>query len=167
MALDRCFPERDQIHDRSHLWFSCRSIALLITAGPASAQERRAFETQLRQFVSQHCVACHGPEVQKRRLRLDTLPRTFDDKDVAATWVKVLDKVSRGEMPPKGEPRPPEKEARAVLAGLQRQLHEASLARQQREGRVVLRRLNRTEYETTLRDLLATPVEVKDLLPGR
>src|SRR5262249_35485862 len=34
-----------------------------------------------------------------------------------------------------------------------------------REGRVVLRRLNRIEYETTLRDLLATPVEVRDLLP--
>ncbi len=52
-----------------------------------------------------------------------------------------------------------------MIAGLQRQLHDASLARQRREGRVVLRRLNRTEYETTLRDLLATPVEVKDLLP--
>ena len=68
-------------------------------------------------------------------------------------------------MPPKGQPRPAEDEARAVIAGLQQQLHEASLARQRREGRVVLRRLNRTEYETTLRDLLATPVEVKDLLP--
>ena len=44
-------------------------------------------------------------------------------------------------------------------------MHDASLARQRREGRVALRRLNRTEYETTLRDLLATPIEVKDLLP--
>jgi hypothetical protein len=52
-----------------------------------------------------------------------------------------------------------------VLAALQRQLHVASLAQQQRDGRVVLRRLNRIEYETTLCDLLGTAVEVKDLLP--
>ena len=140
-------------------------LALLAAAGPVAAQEGAAFEPQFRRFVGQHCVACHGPDVQKRKLRLDQLPATFADKDVAATWLKVLDRLERGEMPPKGEPRPPEKDVRAVVAGLQRQLHESSLAKQQREGRVVLRRLNRTEYETTLRDLLDTPVEVKDLLP--
>ena len=37
------------------------------------------------------------------------LPFAFDDQDVTATWVKVLDKLSRGEMPPKGQPRPPER----------------------------------------------------------
>jgi hypothetical protein len=142
------------------------SLALLVADfGRASAQVTDPFQPQLREFLDGHCVACHGPEVQKRRLRLDQLPSAFDDRDIAATWVKVLDKLARGEMPPQGQPRPAEDEARAVVAGLQRQLHAASLGRQRREGRVVLRRLNRTEYETTLRDLLATPVEVKDLLP--
>jgi mono/diheme cytochrome c family protein len=138
---------------------------LLAQAGRASAQGPHSFEPKLREFIAEHCVACHGPEVQKHRLQLDRLPSAFGDKDVAATWVKVLDKLSRGEMPPKGRPRPAVDEARAVIAGLHRRLHEASLDRQRREGRVALRRLNRTEYETTLRDLLATPVDVKDLLP--
>jgi hypothetical protein len=142
------------------------SLSLVLAqAGRASAQERHPFASQLRMFLDEHCVACHGPDVQKRRLRLDRLPLACDDKDVAATWAKVLDRLSRGEMPPKGEPRPSDGDARAVIAGLQRHLHEASLARQRHEGRVALRRLNRTEYETTLRDLLATAVEVKDLLP--
>ncbi len=45
-------------------------------------------------------------------------------------------------------------------------LHDASLARQQAQGRVPLRRLSRTQYEDTLRDLLALPaLNVKDLLP--
>jgi Protein of unknown function (DUF1592)/Protein of unknown function (DUF1588)/Protein of unknown function (DUF1587)/Protein of unknown function (DUF1585)/Protein of unknown function (DUF1595) len=134
-------------------------------AGRAFAKDFDPSEFALRRFLDEHCVACHGPEVQKRRLRLDQVPLKFAEKDVAATWVLVLDKLSRGEMPPKDEPRPAAEEARAVIDGLQRQLHEASLARQRREGRVGLRRLNRTEYETTLRDLLATPVEVKELLP--
>ncbi|HND54401.1 MAG TPA: DUF1592 domain-containing protein, partial [Pirellulaceae bacterium] len=45
-------------------------------------------------------------------------------------------------------------------------LHAASSAQVRSEGRVVLRRLNRTEYETTLRDLLGPHVEVQDLLPS-
>lgn len=140
-------------------------FALAAMAAPLSAQEQATFASQFRQFAASHCVACHGPEVQRSKLRLDTMPASFANKDTAATWVKVLDRLTRGEMPPKSKERPPEKDTRAVLTALQRQLHEASLARQRLEGRVVLRRLNRTEYETTLRDLLGTNVEVKDLLP--
>jgi hypothetical protein len=126
---------------------------------------RDGFPAELKRFLDQHCVACHGPEVQKRRLRLDTLPLVWGEKDPARTWTRVLDKVSRGEMPPKGEAPVSESEKRPILAGLDRRLNEASLRKQEAEGRVVLRRLNRIEYETTLRDLLQTPVEVKELLP--
>jgi mono/diheme cytochrome c family protein len=141
--------------------------ATLLMAGaePVAPPKADALATDFRQFAQKHCVSCHGPTKQRGRLRLDTLPATVADKDVAATWVKVHDRLARGEMPPKGEERPPEKEMATVVAGLQRHLHEASLAQQRREGRVLLRRLNRTEYETTLRDILATNVEVKDLLP--
>lgn len=139
-------------------------IALSV-ASPALAQEGNAFDTQFRRFAADHCIACHGAEVQRSKLRLDNLPSNFANPDSASTWVKVLDRVTRGEMPPRNSERPPEKETRDILAALRQELHNASLARQQREGRVVLRRLNRTEYETTVRDLLGTAVEVKDLLP--
>jgi hypothetical protein len=140
------------------------TLAFVVTA-PARADDRDVFETQFRKFATEHCVDCHGPDVQRSKLRLDTLPLKLDDKDVAATWVKVFDRVSRGEMPPKSKERPPEKDTKVTLAGLQKQLHDASFARQQVDGRVVLRRLNRIEYETTLRDLLGTSVGVKELLP--
>ena len=58
-------------------------------------------------------------------------------------------------MPPKKRPRPDPKDAAAVTQWLHALLHESSLQTQRKQGRVVLRRLNRTEYETTLRDLLA------------
>lgn len=141
------------------------AFALLNVAAEPAAPKADTFVAEFRQFAEQHCVSCHGADVKNRGLRLDTLPATFADKDTAATWTKVLDRMGRGEMPPKNKPRPSEKDVRGVLNGLQHQLQAASLARQQREGRVVLRRLNRTEYETTLRDLLAMPVEVKELLP--
>jgi hypothetical protein len=124
-----------------------------------------AQDAPIRSFVERYCVECHGPEKPKRGVRLDSLPADFGDPRATAPWAKALERVSRGEMPPKGETRPTEKDAAAFAEVLRRRLHEASLDRQKREGRVVLRRLNRTEYETTLRDLLAAPVEVKDLLP--
>lgn len=145
--------------------FSVLSLALLTIAGQAPAQEGAGFEKEFRVFADRHCVGCHGPDIQKRNLRLDQLPAKFDDRDVSATWVKVLDRMARGEMPPANKPRPPENDARAIVSGLHQQLHQTSLARQRRDGRVVLRRMNRTEYETTLRDLLGSNVEVKGLLP--
>ena len=140
------------------------ALVLVLVAAPAGAQDRDA-EARLRKFAAGRCVECHGPDVQRGKLRLDNLPLTLTDKDTAATWTKVLDRVARGEMPPKSADRPPEKESQAALADLNKALHAASLARQNTDGRVVLRRLNRTEYETTLQDLLGTDAHVKDLLP--
>src|SRR5437870_1936535 len=113
-------------------------LILLVASHEASAEQRDGFEAKFREFAGQHCVTCHGPDVQKRKLRLDQLPATFDDKDVAKTWAKVADRLARGEMPPKNKPRPPEKDVRAVVDGVRGQLHEASLAKQRRDGRVVL-----------------------------
>ena len=134
-------------------------LALVTMATSLSAQEPAAFTSQFRGFAATHCVGCHGPDVQRSKLRLDTLSTSFADKDTAATWVKVLDRLARGEMPPKGKERPPEKDTRAVLTVLQRQLR-SSLARQHLEaGRSAAS--DRTEYETTLRDLLGSSVDVK------
>jgi hypothetical protein len=136
-------------------------IAIAVLALSAQA----AGDVPAASFLEKYCVSCHGPETRKRKLRLDTLPLALTDRDVAATWVKVFDRVSRNEMPPKGESRASENDARAFTSWLETRLREASIGKERTEGRVALRRLNRIEYETTLRDLLATPVEVKDLLP--
>jgi mono/diheme cytochrome c family protein len=147
--------------------FRLAASGLIFVAGAhkVAAEGPNAFEGRFRRIADDHCFGCHGPDVQRAELRLDKLPVSFADKEAAAAWVKVFDRVSRGEMPPKDKERPPEEETRAVLAQLQKQLHRASLARQREEGRVMLRRLNRTEYETTLRDLLGPAIEVKELLP--
>ncbi len=53
----------------------------------------------------------------------------------------------------------------ATTQFLHAQLQAASLERQQKDGRVTVRRLNGTEYENTLRDLLGTNVALKEMLP--
>ena len=77
---------------------------------------------------------------------------------------RIFDKVAHVEMPPKKQPQPGQKELRPALAWLSAGLHQASASRQASEGRVIYRRLNRTEYENTVRDLLG--VERGHLIAG-
>ncbi|NBV21792.1 MAG: DUF1592 domain-containing protein [Proteobacteria bacterium] len=116
-------------------------------------------------FVEKHCVDCHGAETQKAGFRLDTLKADFSNTKDSAAWTRVFDKITSGEMPPKKREQPPRRDIDATTKFLREQLHAASLAHQQKQGRVMVRRLNGTEYENTLRDLLGTSVALKELLP--
>lgn len=140
--------------------------AVVLTAICCSvSRSATADEAALKAFVAAHCVDCHGPDESKAGLRLDTLALDLSDAPSEALWVRVHDKLAAGEMPPPEVARPPKAETAAVVKQLHDQLHAASLDRQRRQGRVALRRLNGTEYENTIRDLLQTDVKLKELLP--
>jgi mono/diheme cytochrome c family protein len=116
-------------------------------------------------FFNTYCFGCHGEATAKAGLSLETLRPDFAAPGTLNRWVRVHDRLAAGEMPPKGKAQPPAEERRRVTEWLGTKLHDASLDRQRREGRVALRRLNRTEYENTLRDLLGVSVELRELLP--
>ncbi|MDB6108746.1 MAG: hypothetical protein JWR69_496 [Pedosphaera sp.] len=83
-----------------------------------------------------------------------------------ATWVTIHDRVSAGEMPPKKQARPATAELRLFTNSLSSALLAADREQVAREGRATQRRLNRYEYEETLRDVLSLPyLEVKQFLP--
>ncbi|MBM3997839.1 MAG: DUF1592 domain-containing protein, partial [Planctomycetes bacterium] len=116
-------------------------------------------------FVEKHCVDCHSGKKPKAGLDLAALkfdaaePRTF------AAWVRIHDKVAAGEMPPPDADQPSPDERRKTVGTLHKSLHAASLARQKTEGRVALRRINRTQHENTLNDLLGVSINLGDVLP--
>jgi len=140
--------------------------ALIVCTLSATAQDRStSFRAKVQPLFEAHCIDCHGPDTQKANLRLDTLQPGLNDERTMATWTTVFDKLAAGEMPPKTRKRPPEKELDTAKQWLKTELHTASMDRQKKEGRVVLRRLNGTEYENTIRDLLGTKVPLKELLP--
>jgi mono/diheme cytochrome c family protein len=141
------------------------AVALLLTFGTAHAGEQpadvRHFEEQVRPFLVRHCRECHAGQKPKGGFRLDDLTADFN-ADAGGRWLAAEKRLRSGEMPPKSKPRPPEKETLAVadwIAG-------KAAARRAAEGRVVLRRLNRVEYENTVRDLLGVDVRLKDQLPA-
>ena len=80
-------------------------------------------------------------------------------------WRKILARVESGEMPPKKEPRPPPAQVADVRGQALGATGCGGGEAAALDGRVVLRRLNRVEYENTVRDLFAVNVSVKEMLP--
>jgi mono/diheme cytochrome c family protein len=149
-------------------------VALFVLAASADAQQpaakaptaaARQYDEQVRPLLLKHCVECHGPSKPKGDLRLDTLSTDFADEAVRKRWQSAAERVKAGVMPPKTRPRPPAVEIKALTDWIHGRVEAAETARRAGQGRVVLRRLNRVEYENTVRDLLGINTELRDLLP--
>jgi mono/diheme cytochrome c family protein len=144
-------------------------IALIaaIAWASATAQESdiaKAYTTQIRPILARHCLECHGAAKPKGDLRLEQLTPDFAEEAGRQRWQAVLKRVRAGEMPPKAKPRPSDADIRALTEWIDGGVKAAEAARRA-EGRVVLRRLNRVEYENTLRDLLGIRLDIRDMLP--
>lgn len=137
-------------------------ILALVTNGDAADPRSPTY----RPFLKAHCLGCHDADARKGGLDLASLADKFDDPAVAARWVRVHDRIAAGEMPPPKKSRPPKAESDAALKSLTDALVAGEKARRAMDGRTRVRRLNRDEFEHTLRDLLDLPgLDVKDLLP--
>jgi mono/diheme cytochrome c family protein len=125
----------------------------------------KQYDDVIRPLLVRHCLECHGIEKPKGDLRLDRLSPDFADKSSRETWEAVRERIARGEMPPKGKPRPPEDDVKSVSDWIGRKVRVAEADQRASEGRVILRRLNRVEYENTVRDLLGIYIELQAILP--
>jgi len=118
------------------------------------------FSTKIHPVLKQYCFDCHTGQKPKGGLALDKL--TGDLAANAADWKRVREQLAEGSMPPRGKPQPSHAETQCVndwiLAGLRD-------PRLKAQGRALLRRLNRIEYNNTIRDLLDVDVDLVDLLP--
>ena len=140
---------------------ACRIFpALLFAAATASA----APQPDLTAFVDENCLDCHDSGRTKGKLSLEGLDFTQPASN-PLVWEKVLRKLEHRLMPPIEEPRPDEKTYQQITSYLTGVLdHDATL--HPRPGRTdALRRLNRTEYQNAVRDLLAVEIDAAALLP--
>ena len=114
-------------------------------------------------YVEMHCVKCHGPEKQKGKLRLDTLGHDFSDPHAAAKWGEVVDAVDGHEMPPEEEEQPDPIAAGKFAEWIATELARAEVSK--RSARTVLRRMNRAEYNNTIRDLIGVDFNPASTFP--
>lgn len=132
-------------------------------ANPLPASEQ--MPADVARLFGTYCTVCHDDATQAGGFSLQSLERQFDRPELMRRWVQVHDRLDQQKMPPADAEQPAPVERQKVVDWLKTRLTAVSLAEQQSGGRVPLRRLNRIEYENTLRDLFGIYVDVQDLLP--
>jgi len=115
--------------------------------------------------LNDYCVVCHNERRGTANLAFDTLDASRPGTH-PATWERVVTKLRAGTMPPSGRRRPDPETYAAVAGWLETEL-DAAWAANPYPGRIsAIHRLNRTEYNNAIRDLLALDIDVRGLLPG-
>jgi hypothetical protein len=131
---------------------------------PAHAGQPEVSPASVRSTLDKYCVSCHNDRLRTAELSLEKIDTTAIG-DAAATWEKVIAKLRSGTMPPPRLPRPDQGDMAAVAGWLEATL-DARSAAHPTPGRPASHRLNRTEYNNAVRDLLAFEVDVRSLLPA-
>ena len=118
-----------------------------------------------RQFLDRYCTTCHNERLKTGGLSLVQvdLSRLGAQPEL---WEKVVRKLHTGLMPPPNMPQPSEADRLAMLTWLETSLDAASAAKLNPGRTETLRRLNRTEYQNAIRDLLALDIDAASLLPA-
>ncbi|MEY2878580.1 MAG: hypothetical protein RLZZ15_960 [Verrucomicrobiota bacterium] len=152
-------------------------VAFAVSAGVLAAAEKSAprptppaasAASEPAALLTRYCLDCHDASTRKGDLSLENLdPR--NPAHLAATpalWEKVVRKLDHRQMPPLGEPRPDEATYQKLVATLTAPL-DAAAKQNPNPGRTdTFRRLNRTEYQNAVRDLLGVSIDATALLPN-
>ncbi len=137
-----------------------------VTAGaaePSAGNPAVSYETHVRPLFERYCYGCHG---ERKRAGLDLriytdAARVAQDRD---TFEEVLKNVRGGFMPPASQPQPTSAERALIAHWLQAELFPVDCSRPD-PGRVTIRRLNRAEYNNTIRDLVGVDFHPADDFP--
>ncbi len=166
-------PLRGRIHWVATLFSYERWASLIVAgcvmAGVACADELAyhadgaGYAEVAQPFLREHCVKCHGQDEQESDLRLDTLENQFTNPAVAVKWAEVITSIQTHQMPPEEETQPEPAATGRFADWLTTELGRAEIA--QRSDRVVLRRINRAEYNNTIRDLVGLDFSPADQFP--
>lgn len=139
----------------------CASFFAAVTlAASTRADEPDAYQARVLPLLERYCIGCHMEGDAKGDLALDL----YDDQ--AATlkdgkaWLRVLDALDGGTMPPPNKPRPTLAEIEAITGWIERDYLAAQCAEGRPPAPVVIRRLNRQEYDNTIRDLLGVDLKL-------
>jgi cytochrome c5 len=169
------------LHRISTRFFACAfalAVALFLAAtmsaqqaAPATGPQSQsapviAGDDAVRQVLDRYCVTCHNERLKTAGLRLDK--DAVDSNNPTAhpeIWEKVIKKIRAGAMPPPRAARPDKASLSQVASFFEDRLDRAAAANPDPGRTPVFHRLNRTEYQNAVRDLLSADIDVSELLP--
>ncbi len=131
----------------------------------ASKPEKLSYEKHIKPLVTRYCYDCHGDGMKKGGLALDSYPDAAAMSRDLKTWETVLNNLRNRVMPPEKKPQPSQTERDLLAVWIERVVFQCDCDHPD-PGRVTLRRLNRTEYNNTIRDLVGVNFRPADDFPA-
>lgn len=122
------------------------------------------YETKIRPLLEDHCFACHADGADEGNLSFDRFADTQELVSDRELWWKILKNVRAGVMPPSSEAKPETHEIESLVSWIKTEAFNVDPTHPD-PGRVTVRRLNRTEYRNTVRELLGIEFNAEILFP--
>ena len=129
-----------------------------------SAVADKSFTNSLAPIFQKYCYACHGNGKSKGDLALDSYKTAADALADPKEWKTLHEYISTYQMPPADKPQPTEVERDRITGWIDRELFKIDPAHPD-PGRVTIHRLNRAEYDNTIRDLIGVDFHPADDFP--
>lgn len=140
--------------------FCMVGLTVILPVGQAQKSANQTFFGQtILPVLQENCSGCHNEKRQAAGLNLEIFQTADSVTKHREQWESIVQKLRTGEMPPKGLPRPPQPTVEAIIHWVEVQFAQADKFVKPDPGRVTARRLNRTEYNNTIRDLLGLDIE--------
>ena len=118
-------------------------------------KSEKRFNSQIKPLLTKYCLDCHTGEEAEAGLSLDKYKTRSSILEQREAWEKIVQRIQIQSMPPKdSESLPTDQEREAILAWFDDALFGIDCTGEVNPGHVTIRRLNRNEYNNTIRDLV-------------
>ena len=157
---------------QQNVWMLLLSLLVGVSTGSESTKSEAdyaaftkvaelAYISEIKPLLTTYCVKCHGGEKTKGEVNFSAIRGGAAAMELRELWIKSADQLHHQEMPPQKEKQPSSEEAKKIIVWIN------ALKQGDRPdaGRVTIRRLNRAEYNNTMRDLIGIDVKPADKFP--
>ena len=124
------------------------------------------FETTILPFLDNYCIECHDADTGEGEVEFDLYSKLWQAEKVPDLWESAVELIEMGEMPPRKKDQPSVQEKEHFIEwteALSQKWDSGAMGRD--PGRITLRRLNKNEYNYTIRDLFGLKLRPADNFP--
>ena len=133
---------------------------------PAATGSEAGWQKDGWSLMREFCLDCHSSDNAEAELDLSSFRTIKGVAEAGGSMQRVLEMVRFGAMPPEDADRPSIGQRKRLVAAIERSLHTVSCDTRPRPGKVTARRLNRAEYNHSIRDLFGIDLRPAEAFPS-
>ena len=145
--------------------FLLLALAAPLVSAPRNELLDSSFRDEIRPLLDAYCARCHGPELRTAGIVFSDFPDHASVVRNRSVWTRALRVLRENEMPP-ADPQPSVEERERLVRWIDDAINHLDWTEFQHPGSVTIPRLNRTEYNNTIRDLTGLDLRPADSFPA-